>query len=75
MVPQSYGIWPHMTVFDNAAFPLPVRPKDLPPPRDRSAVALAMLEQVGLSEYADRWSTAAERRPAAARGPGPRAGV
>src|SRR4051794_10962176 len=26
MVFQSYAIWPHMTVFDNVAFPLQVRP-------------------------------------------------
>jgi iron(III) transport system ATP-binding protein len=27
MVFQSYGLWPHMTVFDTVAFPLTVRPR------------------------------------------------
>ncbi|MFE4216227.1 ABC transporter ATP-binding protein [Streptomyces sp. NPDC056844] len=56
MVPQSYGIWPHMKVFDNAAFPLQYGRKTYPP-TERKRRVLAMLEQVGLSEYADRWST------------------
>ncbi|WP_203632617.1 ABC transporter ATP-binding protein [Streptomyces halstedii] len=56
MVPQSYGIWPHMKVFDNAAFPLQYGRKTYPP-AERKRRVLAMLEQVGLSEYADRWST------------------
>ncbi|MFV9455104.1 ABC transporter ATP-binding protein [Rhodococcus sp. NM-2] len=56
MVPQSYGIWPHMKVFDNAAFPLRYGRKIYPRPETQRRV-LAMLEQVGLSEYADRWST------------------
>lgn len=56
MVPQSYGIWPHMTVIDNAAFPLRYgrnrgRSKDV---RRR---ALQMLDQVGLAAVADRWAT------------------
>ncbi|WP_216894367.1 ABC transporter ATP-binding protein [Nocardia alni] len=56
MVPQSYGIWPHMTVIDNAAFPLRYgrnrsRSKDVRPR------ALQMLEQVGLAGIADRWAT------------------
>jgi len=56
MVPQSYGIWPHMKVIDNAAFPLRYgrnrrRVKDV---RGRS---MQMLEQVGLSAMADRWAT------------------
>lgn len=56
MVPQSYGIWPHMKVFDNAAFPLRYGRTTYPRPEVQRRV-LAMLEQVGLSEYADRWST------------------
>jgi iron(III) transport system ATP-binding protein len=50
---QSYAIWPHMTVFDNVAFPLRVeRPRvsrgDI---RTRS---LAALDLVGLADLADR---------------------
>ncbi|KAA9159044.1 ABC transporter ATP-binding protein [Amycolatopsis acidicola] len=56
MVPQSYGIWPHLKVIDNAAFPLRYgrnrgRAKDV---RER---ALRMLDQVGLAAMADRWAT------------------
>lgn len=56
MVPQHYGIWPHMKVFDNAAFPLRYGRKRSARGDLRQRV-LAMLEQVGLAEYADRWST------------------
>ncbi|GAA3706530.1 ABC transporter ATP-binding protein [Streptomyces tremellae] len=55
MVPQSYGIWPHMKVFENAAFPLRHGRTTYPRAETRRRV-LAMLEQVGLSEYADRWA-------------------
>ena len=33
MVFQSYAIWPHMSVFDNAAFPLAVLPRRMRPAR------------------------------------------
>ncbi len=33
MVFQSYAIWPHMTVFDNVAFPLQVRNRSQRPPK------------------------------------------
>ncbi|MCR6489202.1 ABC transporter ATP-binding protein [Amycolatopsis sp. OK19-0408] len=56
MVPQSYGIWPHMTVFDNAAFPLRYGRKTCSRADVRTRVT-AMLEQVGLADYAGRWST------------------
>ncbi|MFF7329536.1 ATP-binding cassette domain-containing protein [Streptomyces sp. NPDC008150] len=56
MVPQSYGIWPHMKVFDNAAFPLRYGRTTYPKAETRQRV-LTMLEQVGLTEYADRWAT------------------
>lgn len=56
MVPQSYGIWPHMTVIDNAAFPMRHGRN-----RQRGAEvrkrAMEMLEQVGLDAMADRWAT------------------
>ncbi|WP_245819503.1 ABC transporter ATP-binding protein [Rhodococcoides yunnanense] len=56
MVPQSYGIWPHMKVFDNAAFPLRYGRKTYPRNEQLRRVN-TMLEQVGLSEYSDRWAT------------------
>jgi iron(III) transport system ATP-binding protein len=49
---QSYAIWPHMTVFDNVAFPLRVR-------RVKRAVrrrqVLATLDLVEMADYANRY--------------------
>ncbi|MBD0735545.1 ABC transporter ATP-binding protein [Streptomyces sp. CBMA29] len=56
MVPQSYGIWPHMRVIDNAAFPLRHGRNRTKGPEVRRR-ALEMLEQVGLDAVADRWAT------------------
>ena len=56
MVFQSYAIWPHMNVFQNAAFPLQsgrahVNARDI---RDR---VMRVLETVGLDHLADREAT------------------
>jgi iron(III) transport system ATP-binding protein len=51
MVFQSYAIWPHMTVFENVAFPL--RELRVPRPEIRDRV-LAILETVGLAGLHDR---------------------
>ena len=51
MVFQSYAIWPHMTVFDNVAFPLKVNNLA------RSEITVRveeMLKQVGLSDLSQR---------------------
>ncbi|EPD66762.1 ABC transporter ATP-binding protein [Streptomyces sp. HGB0020] len=56
MVPQSYGIWPHMKVIDNAAFPMRHGRNRRRGPEVRQR-ALEMLEQVGLAGMADRWAT------------------
>src|SRR5579875_2370534 len=52
MVFQSYAIWPHMTVFENVAFPL--RHKKPKPSRaeikDRVAKALALVKLAGLED-------------------------
>lgn len=50
MVFQSYAIWPHMTVFQNVAFPLEVQHR----PEIRSLVEEA-LSVVGLTDFADRY--------------------
>ena len=57
MVFQSYAIWPHMTVFENIAFPLRVA-KDRRYPREeiRNLVDQA-LTTVGLAGYGDRPAT------------------
>jgi len=54
MVFQSYAIWPHLTVFENVAFPLKVRRE--PAPRIRKRV-LETLELVGLAGLEDRGAT------------------
>src|SRR6185503_2311069 len=51
MVFQSYAIWPHMTVFDNVAYPLSVRHGAKPEIRERVTAALRMVE---MERYADR---------------------
>jgi iron(III) transport system ATP-binding protein len=51
MVFQSYAIWPHMTVFDNVAYPLVVRrrPKD-----EIRLLVMKALRTVGLEKFAQR---------------------
>ncbi len=51
MVFQSYAVWPHMTVFDNVAYPLKIKkvPKDVIKKK-----VMDILEVVHLSQYADR---------------------
>ena len=54
MVFQSYAIWPHLTVFENVAFPLRVRREPAPVIRKR---VLEALELVGLQGLAERGAT------------------
>ncbi|MGZ3408964.1 MAG: ABC transporter ATP-binding protein [Xanthobacteraceae bacterium] len=51
MVFQSYAIWPHMTVFENVAFPLRVKHLDR---RETETRVHEILAQVGLDELAKR---------------------
>ncbi len=51
MVFQSYAIWPHMTVFENVAYPLRIQKVARSEIRDRVAKPL---ETVGLTGYVDR---------------------
>jgi iron(III) transport system ATP-binding protein len=55
MVFQSYAIWPHLTVFENVAFPLRVRRESAATIRERVRQAL---ETVGLAGLDDRGATA-----------------
>jgi iron(III) transport system ATP-binding protein len=56
MVFQSYAIWPHMTVFENTAFPLRVGRKRLRGPALRERV-MATLATVGLGAMGERNAT------------------
>jgi iron(III) transport system ATP-binding protein len=58
MVFQSYAIWPHMSVFENVAFPLRVRPRrHRPPKREITERVERVLETMELLQYADRHAT------------------
>jgi iron(III) transport system ATP-binding protein len=51
MVFQSYAIWPHMTVFDNVAYPLSVRHVAKAEIKERVTAALRLVE---MERFADR---------------------
>src|SRR5262245_58716071 len=51
MVFQSYAIWPHMTVFDNVAYPLRVRRRPKEEIRERVMRTLRLVE---MEPYAER---------------------
>jgi iron(III) transport system ATP-binding protein len=53
MVFQSYAVWPHMTVYQNVAFPLANGPQKLSSEKIKKKVMNA-LEMVQLSGFADR---------------------
>ncbi len=53
MIFQSYAIWPHMTVFENVAFPL-VYGRNRMPAADVRRRVMESLELVKLAEFADR---------------------
>ena len=57
MVFQSYAIWPHMTVFENIAFPLRVAKDRRYPREDIRKMVDEALATVGLGGYGDRPAT------------------
>jgi iron(III) transport system ATP-binding protein len=50
MVFQSYAIWPHMTVFENVAYPLRVRRRPTDEIRDRVLKTLRLVEMESFAE-------------------------
>lgn len=54
MVFQSYAVWPHMTVFDNTAFPLRMSRAKRWRAGDTRQRVMRTLETVGLSSFASR---------------------
>ncbi len=68
MVFQSYAIWPHMTVFDNVAYPLEVRRLPKGEIRRRVEAALTFVQLAGFeSRPATRLSGGQQQRVALAR--------
>ena len=58
MVFQSYAIWPHMSVFDNVAFPLQVKKRGSRPGKKEIAErVMRVLQTMELADYADRQAT------------------
>ncbi|SDM36969.1 ABC transporter ATP-binding protein [Nonomuraea jiangxiensis] len=58
MVFQSYAIWPHMSVFDNVAFPLQVKKRgDRLGRKEISERVMRVLETMELAHLADRQAT------------------
>jgi iron(III) transport system ATP-binding protein len=58
MVFQSYAIWPHMTVFDNVAFPLQVRKRaERPSKKEIEERVTRVLETMELSAQTGRQAT------------------
>ena len=51
MVFQSYAIWPHMSVFENAAYPLRVMRRGRPSRAEIDKRVTRVLEMVGLGSY------------------------
>lgn len=68
MVFQSYAIWPHMSVFENVAYPLKVKREPIQEIRRKVARALAMVKLEGLEDRpATRLSGGQQQRVALAR--------
>ena len=71
MIFQSYALWPHMTVFDNVAYPLASRRKDRPRRDEVRRRVRSALEMVGIpdleGQYPSQMSGGQQQRVALAR--------
>jgi iron(III) transport system ATP-binding protein len=54
MVFQSYAVWPHMSVFQNTAFPLRMSPGKRPAETDLRERVMRTLDTMGLASFAER---------------------
>jgi iron(III) transport system ATP-binding protein len=69
MVFQSYAVWPHMTVFDNVAYPLKFQKKQKTEIHEAVTQALKMVELTGLElRKPNQLSGGQQQRVALARG-------
>jgi iron(III) transport system ATP-binding protein len=66
MVFQSYAVWPHMTVFDNVAFPLNLRKEDNIDQRVQDTLELVGIPELG-ERYPEQLSGGQQQRVALAR--------
>jgi iron(III) transport system ATP-binding protein len=57
MVFQDYAVWPHMTVFENVAFPLRMRSRPRIRPGEIRERVMQMLELMGMSSFEKRRAT------------------
>lgn len=68
MVFQQYALFPHMTVFDNVAYPLTIRRVNLAERKDAVLEALALVKLVGMEKrYPKELSGGQQQRVALAR--------
>jgi|Deesub1362A_J573_1020465.scaffolds.fasta_scaffold01951_4 iron(III) transport system ATP-binding protein len=68
MVFQNYAVWPHMTVFDNVAYPLKLRKVPKPKLREKVMETLEMVGLTGLEKrYPEQLSGGQQQRVALAR--------
>lgn len=68
MVFQSYAVWPHMTVFENIAYPLKLRKMPKQKISDKVNEAIAMVNMAGLEKrYPHELSGGQQQRVAIAR--------
>ena len=68
MVFQSYAVWPHMTVFDNIAYPLKLRKMSKSEIKERVSVILDIVRLSGLEgRYPSQLSGGQQQRVALAR--------
>lgn len=68
MVFQNYAVWPHMTVFDNVAYPLKIAKRRKPEIKDKVEYVLSLVQLAGFAKrYPHQLSGGQQQRVALAR--------